>query len=316
MECANGNPDSCLSRIPSETGKVYGIHTIKERTPRGGRPFCVEGLSAGTAGIAVADVAAAAGIAVADIAAAAGVVAGHIAALAIAAGREERGDRELDPAEQIAGALVGGAAGGGAVLGGDAVAEAGDPQLGIPLETNDGELAQGDIEPAALTGEHQFAVEAAADEGGKIQADVVVAVAVAHIDDFAGQNHGIHHFHHGLGGAAAHELLAVKSVGYDLAAEDLGAAFAAAEDNPLGEDGQAADGAGPGAADDGVHQDTIVVSNIDGIVTGVELHGLDVNGDVQEFCTAGLDSGGLLQHGLGIMGQEDPQILDAILVKT
>ncbi len=255
------------------------------------------------------------GIGVIVVAAAAVIVdAGQSGTLAIAAGREEGRDGEFDLAEHVAGALVGTGTSGGTVLGGDAIAVAGNPQLGIALHANDGELTDGDIQAAALTVEDQLTVKAAADKAGQLQAGVVVAAAVADIHYLAGEDHGIDDLHQGVGRCGLHETLTVEAVHNGLAAEGPGGAFTAAENDPLGEHRQAADGAGTSAADDGIHQNAVIISNVHRIVPRVELGRLHIEGDIQQLGTAGLDIGGLLQNGLGILGQEHPQILNAVLI--
>ena len=257
------------------------------------------------------------GIGVIIVAAAAVVVdAGQGGTLAVAAGGEEGRDGELDLAEHVAGTLVSAGTGGSAVLGGDAVAVAGNPQLGVALHTDDGELTDGDVQAAALTVEDQLTVEAAADEAGQLQAGVVVAAAVADVHHLAGEDHGVDDLHQSVGRCGLHKTLTVESVHNGLAAEGPGAALAAAENDPLGEHRQTADGAGTGAADDGVHQNAVIISNVHRIVPRVELGRLHIEGDVQQLGAAGFYVGGLLQNGLGILGQEHPQILNAVLVNT
>ena len=66
----------------------------------------------------------------------------------------------FDSAENIAGALrAAHIAGFAADLGGDAVVEGRDQQLGVALETDNGELTDGHKQPAAFAGEYQFIIK-------------------------------------------------------------------------------------------------------------------------------------------------------------
>ena len=77
---------------------------------------------------------------------------------AVAAGGGELLGGEGDAAEQLAGILR--AAGiVAAFLGGDGIVQHRDDQLGVPLQADDGELAQSDIQPPAVRGQHQLIVE-------------------------------------------------------------------------------------------------------------------------------------------------------------
>lgn len=55
-----------------------------------------------------------------------------------------------------------------AFLGGDGVVKGGNQQLHIPLQADDGELSQCDIQPAALSGEDQFIVEQVTDSSREL----------------------------------------------------------------------------------------------------------------------------------------------------
>ena len=115
-------------------------------------------------------------------------------------GGEELVDRELHMPEQLAGILVAGAAVAGALLLGHAVIVDRDQQLGIPLQANERELAQGYIETLTFAGEVQIAAEAGADTGGHIgeltaAAAVAGAMAVAGIHQLHAQDQGVYRLH-------------------------------------------------------------------------------------------------------------------------
>ena len=111
------------------------------------------------------------------------------------AGGEELAHGELHMAEDLAGVLLAvGAA--GALLLGHAVVIHRHEQLGVPLQTDDGELAQGDIDPAALAAAAQIAVEAAADAGGHVGQLAVAGAALAHVHQLHVEHDGVHHLYY------------------------------------------------------------------------------------------------------------------------
>ena len=92
------------------------------------------------------------------------------------AGGEELLDGEADLGEDLAGVVVAAAA--GAFLLGHAVIVGRDEQLGVALKADDGELAEGDVQPAAGVGGDQRLAEAGEDAGRDV-VSVVVAADVA-----------------------------------------------------------------------------------------------------------------------------------------
>ena len=110
------------------------------------------------------------------------------------AGGEELVDGELHMAEDLAGVLLAVAA--GALLLGHAVVVHRHEQLGVPLQPDDGELAQSDIDPLALTAAAQLAVEAAADAGRNVGQLAVAVMALAYIHQLHVQDDGVHDLHH------------------------------------------------------------------------------------------------------------------------
>ena len=113
----------------------------------------------------------------------------------VAAGGGELLSGEGDPGEELAGILRTAAAGGiAAFLGGDGVIQHRHDQLGIPLQTDDGELAQCDEQTALIAGDHQVLVEHLPDVCRDLHD--LVAPAVADVADLGSKNHGIQHLHH------------------------------------------------------------------------------------------------------------------------
>jgi len=123
---------------------------------------------------------------------AAGVVA---VGFLIAVSGSELGGGEGDPGEHLAGILGAAARILTAFFGGDGVIHYRDYQLGIPFQTNDGELAQGDEEPPPVAGEDQFLVEQAGDPVGDV--DGFLAGAVADFLDLGAEDHGVQYLHCG-----------------------------------------------------------------------------------------------------------------------
>ena len=116
-----------------------------------------------------------------------------ITAAAVAAVGGELTGREGDSAEQFTGIL--GAAGiVAAFLGGDGVVQHRHDELCVPLQTDDGELAQGHIEPAAVRSHDQVIIEEPLNGGGDL--DRARVGPVADIPDPGAEDHGIQYFHH------------------------------------------------------------------------------------------------------------------------
>ena len=94
----------------------------------------------------------------------------------------------------------------------------------------------------------------------------------------------------------------------------MGTAVFAAEDGPLGEYRQAAEGGRHGRAGHGVGQDLIVEGDVNTVVVAVEGHRLHIDIGMQQPGRAHLHPGGAVQDLLGPGGEPDPQIFDAVLV--
>ena len=104
-------------------------------------------------------------------------------------------DGELDLAEELAGVLL--AAGtAGALLLRHAVVVDGHEELGLPLQADDGELAQGDVDPLALAAEVQIAAEAGTDAGGDLGELAVAGAALAHVHQLHAEDDGVHRLYY------------------------------------------------------------------------------------------------------------------------
>ena len=98
------------------------------------------------------------------------------AALSGDIGREELVDGELDVAEDLAGIVLAAAA--GALLLRQAVVIDWDQKLGIPLQADDGELAQCYEHSVYIAVYDQILLEDSGNSGWDIQITIVAAVAV------------------------------------------------------------------------------------------------------------------------------------------
>ena len=249
--------------------------------------------------------------------AAAAVVLGAlvVAAAVEAVGGEELLHGEADVLEELAGVLVGAAAAGaGAVLVGHAVVEHRHEQLAVPLQADDGELAQGHKGAAVVVAHGQLAAEALAHAGGNL-ADVAVAAAVlAALHQLGVQDDGVHGLHHGHGHVALLQHLAVQGVDAHLGGEDLGVALAAEEDDPFVKHAQALYLHRTGAGAVGVEGDAVEKAHIHRVEAAVEHNGLHVDVRVEKLGLAPLDGLGAVENVLAGHGGVEAQILDAVLV--
>ena len=88
------------------------------------------------------------------------------------------------------------------------------------------------------------------------------------------------------------------------------------EDHPFGKDGDAGDGGGTGAAQNGIADDPVVEGQIDGVEACLVVQRLHTDVGEQQLSAAGLDIGGIVQSRLGLLGQIDPQVLHAVLIQA
>ena len=186
--------------------------------------------------------------------------------------------------------------------------------MGFPLQTDGGELADGHIEALGFPGHDQRLPEALGDAGGNVRQLRFPAVALADLPDFGRQDHRVQRLQNGLGHISALEQV---SSGHGVGAgKDLGAAVASVEDHPFGKDGDTGDGGGAGAAQNSVADDPVVEGQIDGVEACLVVQRLHADVGEQQLGTAGLDIGGIVQSGLRLLRQIDPQILHTVLIQT
>ena len=144
--------------------------------------------------------------------------------------------RERNPREHLAGIFraTGGIA---AFLGGNCIIQHRNDQLRIPLQADNGELSQSDVEAFALPCDHQFIIKHLADWAGQLQSTVVPALALAHIPHFGAEYHGIQGFHHGGGAVGIDAAGTIRTAQTGIGAVNVGLAVLTAEHRPLGKYG-------------------------------------------------------------------------------
>jgi hypothetical protein len=131
--------------------------------------------------------------------------------------------REGNTAEDLAGVFSTTAGSVATFLGGDAVIQHGDYQLGIPLQTNEGELTQGNKKSALFVAQHQIFVEIFPDTLGNLCCQLRTA-AVTDFPHFGTENHRIQNLHHSGGAVGTGTAGAVRSAQTGVGGEDMGAA--------------------------------------------------------------------------------------------
>jgi hypothetical protein len=157
-------------------------------------------------------------------------------------GREELVDGEMDPGEELAGILL---VGSDALLIRHAVVVGRDKQLRVALQLDDGELAEGDKDAAAGEVDEQLAGEALGNEAGDLENAGIALVVVADIDELHPEDDGIDGFDNGHGEICRFDGVVIKLAQGGRRGENLGAAFAAKEDDALVENGKPGDFVGP-----------------------------------------------------------------------
>ena len=201
-----------------------------------------------------------------------------------------------------------------AVLIRHAVVEHRHQQLAVPLQADNGELAQGDKGAAVVVAHGQLAAEALAHAAGDL-ADVAVAAAVlAALHQLRVQHDGIDCLHHRHRHVALLQHLAVQAVNAQLGGEDLGVALAAEEDDPLVEHAQALHLYRTGAGAVGVEGDAVEKAHIHRVEPPVEDHRLHVDVSIQQLRLAALDRLGPVEDILTGRGGIEAEILDAVLI--
>ena len=120
--------------------------------------------------------------------------------------------------------------------------------------------------------------------------------------------------HHGGGIVGAVPGQTVRSADPGVAGIDVCGAVFTAQHSPLGEYRQTVQGGGTGRADDGIGQNAIVECDLNAVMVSVKGHRLYINVGIQKIRTANLCAGGSVENGLRAFCEEDPQILDAVLI--
>ena len=218
--------------------------------------------------------------------------------------REELLDGEADLGEDLAGVVVAAAA--GAFLLGHAVIVGRDEQLGVALKADDGELAEGDVQPAAGVGGDQRLAEAGEDAGRDVVSVVVAADVAVGVYELEVQRYGVDGLDVGGGHAVVHAA-AVAQVGR----ERLYRALAAAEHDALVEDGESRDGVPAG---EGLARYLVEICDVYGVIALVEGDGLDVHLGIQQLRALGPDAEGVVYVGLGPDGGVNPEVFYAVFV--
>ncbi len=194
--------------------------------------------------------------------------------------REELAHRERDVPENAAGVFVAASAAAGAFLVGHTIVIDRNQQLGIPFQTHNGELSQGDIDAAAVVSAGKLAVKAAVDEGRHFAQVAVTVPLAAAVHNPCVQDDGVHRFHDGNGEIRPAHELKVRFAGPQLGGEDFGVSFAAEQNGPFVEYAQALHRDGDGTAQIGLQAYRVEETHIDGIETPVEADGFHIDVDV------------------------------------
>ena len=214
--------------------------------------------------------------------------------------------------EEIAGIL----AGGGALLVGHAIVVHGHQHLHVANQLDDGEDTDGDHHQLAVGAIHKVAAVPPAEVGGNAPAvTAIVAAAITAIHQPPVQHHRLRHLHTAAGHIAGGHLLTVVGVGDILAVEYPHVPLATVENHLFAEYAHTVEG-GAGTAVSAVHLHLHVeekgqIAGIIAAVKGQRLH-VDVGGD--DLRLFGADTAGVVHQHLLPLGEEQPHILDAVLV--
>ena len=125
---------------------------------------------------------------------------------------------------------------------------------------------------------------------------------------------GVSDLHHGGGTVCVLAGEAVCAADDGAAAENMCPAVFPAEDGPLGEDRETAQGCGTVVTDGGICQNAVIECNIDTIVIAIESHRLYFDTCVEKLSAPYFGTGTGIQNGLGAGGQIDPQIFNAVFI--
>ena len=213
---------------------------------------------------------------------------------------EEGVHRELDLAENVAGALGARAADRRAGLRRNAVVERRDEQLRVALEPDDGELPDGHEQPLAFAGQHQRLVEAAQQRLGDGGSGLALAAAAARLHHARAEDDRVDRLGNGPRQRDRLQRLFAEARQIVLAREDPGAGLAAEQHQPLREDRQARDRIRPPGRERRVGDDAVVEGNVDRKVAGGVGDTLHLNIDKQQLHEPRLRARRAVQRVLGV----------------
>jgi len=181
---------------------------------------------------------------------------------------EERVHREIDLAEDLAGAFRARAAHRRAGLRRNAVVERRDEQLRVAFEPDDGELSNRDKQALAFAGQHQRLVEAAQQrlrDGGR---GFALAAAAARLHHARAEDDRVDRLRNGPRQRDGLQRLLTKARQIVPAGENACARFPAEQNQPLGEHGKARDGIRASGRERRVGNDAVIERYVDRKIAG------------------------------------------------
>jgi hypothetical protein len=220
---------------------------------------------------------------------------------------------EGDPTKQLTGIFRIGAGGVGAFFAGDRVLQERYYHLGIPLQTNNGELPQRHKKPTVVMTCHQIFIKQLLNAFWDLRAELLRAMITV-FGNLAGKYHGLENFYNCGGSIGCFDGGAVGAAKQGVGGKDVGPAVLSAEHSSLGEDGDTAQCGGSATSNHSIGKDPIEESHIHTVVIPVEGYRLHIDICIHEVCTAYPDTGCLIQHILAAFGEVNSQVFDAILI--
>ncbi len=227
--------------------------------------------------------------------------------------REERVHREFYAAKGAAGIIIAFVLTGTLMIG-NAVPIDGNLQLRIPLQANDGELAQCYIDSATFLAAGQAAVEAVFDTCRNFAEITATVLGVACVHQLCIQYQGIYRFYNGNGFAGTAQGSAVQAGGIHFRGENLGISLAAAENGPLVEYAQTADLNRCRAAQVDLQGHLVVEAHIHGVEAPVEVDRLYIDVNVQQASLSALCGNSPVDDTFVLLFRIKTQIFEAVLI--
>lgn len=179
--------------------------------------------------------------------------------------------REGNSGEDLAG-ILGAARAFAALLGGDTVADNRNTNLHIPLQTDDGKLAQCHVEPAAFSAEDQLLIKQRHDPLRKLGQCPILTGTLAHIQGLPCQDHGIQNLHHSHRQIPAHGRQAVRGMDTGIAGKDMCCAVLTAKHRPFGKYRKAMERRRSCASHHGIGKDPVEEGHINTEMASVKGH--------------------------------------------